>query len=167
MNHLESLAREWLEWNGHIVRTNIMVGKRAAGGHEMEVDVVAYDPKDGIIKHYELSLDAQSWDKRRPRFEKKFQSARRYMFDEIFPFLPADTQIQQFAVLPSDGQKEIAGGQVISVDDFVAAIAREVMAVKKASRAAIHEQYPLLRQTQFLLCGYHKAPDFTSKHDCA
>lgn len=165
MNHLESLAREWLEWNGHIVRVNIMVGKRPAGGHEMEVDVVAYDPEGEAIKHYELSLDAQSWDKRRQRFEKKFQAARRYMFEEIFPFLSTDTPIHQFAVLPNDGQKEIAGGQVISVDDFVAAIAREVMAEKKASKAAIHEQYPLLRQTQFLLCGYNRTPDLTLKPD--
>ncbi|MGY3807650.1 hypothetical protein ACWNG8_11250 [Aeromonas veronii] len=167
MNHLESLAREWLEWNGHIVRANVMVGKRPAGGYEMEVDVVAYDPKGGSIKHYELSLDAQSWDKRRLRFEKKFQAARRYMFDEIFPFLPTDTPIHQFAVLPNNGQKEISGGQVISVDDFVGMIARDVMTQKKAALAAIHEQFPLLRQTQFLLCGYHKVPDLTPKPDCA
>ncbi|HDO1316300.1 hypothetical protein [Aeromonas veronii] len=166
MNHLESLAREWLEWNGNLVRANIMVGKRPAGGHEMEVDVVAYDPKAGVIKHYELSLDAQSWEKRRIRFEKKFHAARRYMFDEIFPFLPEGTPIQQFAVLPNNGQAEIAGGKVISVDDFVGIIAREVMAERKASRAAIHEQYPLLRQTQFLLCGYNKAPDLTIKPEC-
>ncbi|WP_421233296.1 hypothetical protein [Aeromonas jandaei] len=89
------------------------------------------------------------------------------MFDEIFPFLPTDTPIHQFAVLPNNGKKEISGGQVISVDDFVGMIAREVMTQKKASQAAIHEQFPLLRQTQFLLCGYHKAPDLITKHYCA
>jgi hypothetical protein len=158
MNHLEALAREWLEWTGHVVRANVRVGKRLAGGHDMEVDVVAYSPADGIIRHYELSLDAHTWEKRGRRFEKKFRLARLYMFSELFPFLPESTPIEQYAVLPSRNDTGLAGVRVICVDDFTALIAQDVVREGIAARAAISEQYPLLRHTQFLLCGYKKKP---------
>ncbi|WP_186149175.1 hypothetical protein [Burkholderia gladioli] len=159
MNHLEALAKEWLDWTGHIVRANVRVGKRLAGGHDMEVDVVGYSPNDGIIRHYELSLDAHTWEKRELRFEKKFRLARLYMFSELFPFLSESTPIEQYAVLPSSNAAGLAGAHVVCVDDFMALIARDVMAEGMAARAAISEQYPLLRHTQLLLCGYRKKPN--------
>jgi Holliday junction resolvase-like predicted endonuclease len=44
-NFLEELVAEWLEYKGYIVKRNERVGRRAAGGHEGELDVVAFNPK--------------------------------------------------------------------------------------------------------------------------
>ncbi|WP_205169159.1 hypothetical protein [Burkholderia sp. LMG 13014] len=124
----------------------------------MEVDVVAYAPLEGEIRHYELSLDSHTWDKRLHRFEKKFRLARQYMFSELFPFLPPHTPINHFAVLPANRLDGLAGAEVISVDDFTSRVAHDAVQEGLAARAAISEQYPLLRHTQFLLCGYRKRP---------
>ena len=35
-NYLERLLAEWYEYKGYFVRRNVMVGKRAKGGHECE-----------------------------------------------------------------------------------------------------------------------------------
>lgn len=81
------------------------------------------------------------------------------MFSELFPFLSESTPIEQYAVLPSSNAVGLAGAHVVCVDDFIALIARDVMAEGMAVRAAISEQYPLLRHTQLLLCGYRKKPN--------
>jgi hypothetical protein len=64
-------------------------------------------------------------------------------------------------VLPSRKDAGLAGVRVICVDDFTALIAQDVVREGIAARAAISEQYPLLRRTQFLLCGYKKKPIVT------
>ena len=40
-NFLEQLVAEFYEYKGYFVRRNILVGKRAKGGYECELDVVA------------------------------------------------------------------------------------------------------------------------------
>jgi hypothetical protein len=70
MNFLESLAAEWYEYTGHFVRTNVRTGKRAGGGWDGELDVLAYDPVSKTLKHVELSSDALSWEKRKERFSR-------------------------------------------------------------------------------------------------
>ena len=44
MNFLEQLVAEWYEFNGYFVRRNVKVGPRAKGGHDGELDVVAFHP---------------------------------------------------------------------------------------------------------------------------
>ena len=41
-NFLEQLVREWYEYQGYFVRQNVNVGKRAKGGYECELDIVAF-----------------------------------------------------------------------------------------------------------------------------
>ena len=51
-NYLEQLVAEWLEYQGYFVRRNVLVGKRAAGGYECELDVVAFNPicqRDNVV----------------------------------------------------------------------------------------------------------------------
>jgi hypothetical protein len=58
MNHLESLVKEYLEWQNYFVTSNVKVGKRKAGGWAMELDLIGFNPKTNHIVHYEPSLDA-------------------------------------------------------------------------------------------------------------
>jgi hypothetical protein len=64
MNHLEELTKQWLEYNGYFCRTTVRVAKRAKGGWDGELDVVAFHPDRDHFLHVECSLDAWSWDKR-------------------------------------------------------------------------------------------------------
>jgi hypothetical protein len=101
MSHLEALVAEYLDWQGYLVRRNIKVGRLGHGGWEMELDIVGYHPKSGALVHYEPSIDAFSWAKREARYRKKFDAGRKYIFSEIFSWLPTSTRLQQFAVLVS------------------------------------------------------------------
>lgn len=155
-NHLESIISEYLQWKGYLVTSNRKVGKLAHGGWEMELDVVGFNPETNHLVHYEPSIDANSWIERERRFKKKFESARKYIFSEVFPWLPGDTPIEQFAVLTShpEGRDQLSGGSILSIDELVAHIAGEIFEQGPLRRKAISEQFPHLRTVQLLLNGY-------------
>lgn len=159
MVHLETLIAEYLEWQGYLIKKNTKVGRLAHGGWEMELDVIGYHPQEGHLVHYEPSIDALSWAKREARYQKKFRAAKDYLFKVIFPWLPKDTPIDQVAVFISHpkGRDTIAGGRILSVDELMAEIRREVVGCGPMYRNAISENYPLLRTLQMTHCGYHKA----------
>jgi hypothetical protein len=94
MSHLEELLAEYYEWLGHVVKCNAQVGKLAHGGWEMELDVVAYEPRANHLLHLEPSLDADSWEKREKRFVKKFQAGQKYILRDLFPWLPPTTPLK-------------------------------------------------------------------------
>ena len=158
MTHLEELLVEYYEWLGYVVKCGALVGRRPQGGWDMELDVVAYDPRAGRVLHVEPSLDAQSWAKREERFLKKFEAGRRYILRDMFPWLPADTPIEQRAIFvsASDGRRTLAGAEVRTVDETIAEIRDAVACRGVASKAAISEHYPLLRTIQFVVCGYYR-----------
>jgi hypothetical protein len=157
MSHLENLLIEYYGWRGCVVRHNQKVGLRERGGWEMELDVIAYDVKEKKIFHLEPSLDAFSWAKREARFTKKFEAGRKYIPLDVFPWVPPDVKIEQVAILISAGstRRSLAGAEVVTVDEMVARIREDVRARGIASRAAISEQYPLLRMIQFVVSGYY------------
>lgn len=158
MSHLEELLAEYYEWQGHVVKCYAQVGKRPLGGWEMELDVVAYDPRANRVLHIEPSLDANSWDVRESRFAKKFEAGRKYIFTDLFPWLPPVTPLSQRAILVSAGspRRTLAGAEVQTVDELVAEVRGAVAARGVVSRAAIPEHYPLLRTIQFVVCGYYR-----------
>ena len=159
MRHLESLIAEYLEWQGFLVKRNLKIGRRERGGWEMELDVVGLNPKTKTIVHYEPSIDAQTWDKRLVRYEKKFQIARKYMFKEVFDWLPETTRIEQIAVFYNHprGRDTIAGAKIMSIDELMAEIRDEVCKRGPMISNAISEQYPLLRTIQMSHVGYSRA----------
>ena len=110
-NHLESLVAEWYEFQGYFVRRNVQVGKREKGGYECALDIVGFHPERGLLVQVEPSLDAQSWDKRRDRYQKKFDAGRRFI-PSLFPGLDISSNPQQIAlfVYGGRGTGEIAGG---------------------------------------------------------
>jgi hypothetical protein len=156
MRHLESLIAEYLEWQGFLIRRNLKVGRRDKGGWEMELDVVGYHPEQNRIVHYEPSIDALTWANREPSYEKKFAIGRKYMFTEVFKWLPNKTRIEQIAVFYNHpkGRDKIAGASIMSIDELMAEIKSKVTACGPMIKNAISEQYPLLRTIQMSQVGY-------------
>ena len=122
----------------------------------MELDVVGYNPHTGDLVHYEPSIDAHNWEVREARFKKKFESAKKYIFSEVFSWLPATTSLRQVAVLINHPKERntLAGGLIVSIDELLADIRREVIAQGPTGKNAIPELYPLLRTLQLSHCGY-------------
>lgn len=158
MTHLEELLAEYYEWLGHFVKCNVLVGKRARGGWEMELDVVTYDPRTNQILHIEPSLDAHSWEKREQRFKKKFDAGRKYILRDLFPWLPATTPLKQRAILvgAAPSRRILAGAEVSTVDELINEISKEVSSRGIMAKAAVSERYPLLRTIQFVVSGYYR-----------
>lgn len=150
MNHLEQLVAEWYEYSGYFVRRNVMVGPREKGGYEGELDVVAFNPQQRHLVHVEPSMDAHTWEKRKARFSKKFESGRRFI-PPLFAGIAIPDQIDQIALLgfgTNTNVKELGGGRVATVGEFLEEIVND-LGDKKISRAAVPEQFSLLRTIQY------------------
>ncbi|HEX2897079.1 MAG TPA: hypothetical protein VHP63_03410 [candidate division Zixibacteria bacterium] len=158
MNHLENLISEFYDWKGYLVKRNVKVGRRAKGGWEMELDVVAYHPHNNHLIHLEASLDANTWEKRESRFEKKFAAAKKYIFKEVFTWLDNSTPIEQVAILSEHpkSRDKLAGRQLKSADELMSEIKSEIKKRGTMFKSAIPELYPLLRTLQLSHCGYHR-----------
>lgn len=158
MSHFEDLLAEYYDWRGYLVKRNVKVGKLSHGGWEMELDVVAFNPHSNHLLHAEPSIDGHSWETREKRFTKKFSSARKYIFSEVFTWLDPSTPIEQIAVLISHpkGRDTLAGGRIISIDEFISQIRDEIQSCGIVARNAIPEQYPLLRTVQLFENGYFR-----------
>ncbi len=79
INFLEQLVAEWYEYRGFFVRRNVNVGKRTAGGHEGELDVVAFHPVKKLLVQIETSMDAESWAQREQKFKRKFTTGKKHI----------------------------------------------------------------------------------------
>jgi hypothetical protein len=161
MTHLEQLIAEYYDWKGFLVKQNVKVGRRNAGGWDMELDVVAYHPHDARLVHVEASLDAHSWERREERYVKKFSIGEKYILKEVFTWLPPGTLIERIAIFPSApaNRTQIAGAQLQSIDGFVKEVRGAILDGKVMAKEAIPEQYPLLRTMQLTLLGYYRRLD--------
>jgi len=160
-NHLEQMVAEWLEYKGYFVRRNVKVGKLTRGGHEGELDIVAYHPLENRLIQIEPSIDPHTWAKREERFQKKFDAGRKYIIAEIFPWLPHNKTFEQWAVVWGSDSKHrtLGGGKVVPIWNLIGLIANDVKAVRKG--LAIPEQFPLLRTMQYTLRWAHATPEGT------
>jgi hypothetical protein len=151
INFLEELVAEWHEYKGYIVKRNERVGRRAKGGHEGELDVVAFNPVTSHLVHVETSTDAESWANREKRFAKKFASGARHI-NALFKGLPLPGQVEKKVILAFGSDKNhkvVGGGQVVLVEDYVIEILRELKGVSFLSKA-VPEKYPILRVLQMI-----------------
>jgi hypothetical protein len=159
MNHLEELVSEYFEWKDYFVKKNINVGKRTAGGYEMELDLIAYNPHENHLIHIETSLDAYSWQIREERYAKKFSIGRKYIFDEVFPWLDRNIVIDELIIGINKTQDgKLNGVNITTVDDYMSKIIKDVKDMGKAAKNAIPQKYPMLRTIQFCFCGYYTKP---------
>lgn len=156
MNHLEKLTRQYYDWKGYLVKGNVKVERLARGGWGGELDIVAYHPQTKHLVHIEPSIDAHSWTKREERFEKKFRFGREYIYKDVFPWLSKDTPLEQIAILITSSRKELCGGKIISIDEFIKQIKTEISTLGVMAKNAIPEEYDLLRTIQLVTSGYYK-----------
>ena len=150
-NYLEQLAAEWYEYRDYLVKRNIKVGKRPAGGYEGELDIVAFNPATKHLVHIEPSMDADSWSKREKKFSKKFNLGRKYI-PTLFKGLDLPSSIEQIALLGFAGKKHretVGGGKVIVTSELL----RQIIFVIRdtsVSYSAIPEHFPILRTLQIV-----------------
>ena len=150
-NYLEQLIAEWYEFQGYFVRQNIYVGKRAKGGYECELDIVALNPEKKHLVHVEPSMDADSWAERERRFARKFRAGRKHI-PALFKGLDVPGQIEQIAVLvfaSKRNREKVGGGQLLLVSELLGQIFRELKDRRLESRA-VPENLPILRSFQLV-----------------
>ncbi len=151
-NFLEQLVAEWYEYRGYFVRRNVPAGKRARGGNECELDIVAFDPVGRHLVHIEPSMDAESWEKRERQFKKKFDAGLKYI-PGLFPSLDLPEKIEQiaiFAFASRTNHPTLAGRKVLLVSDLMRDI-MEYLGDKKLTSSAVPEHHPILRTLQFVV----------------
>jgi len=154
MNHLEALVAEWLNYNQYFVRSAVKVGKRAKGGWDGELDVVAFHPKRRHFLHVECSVDAHNWDKREMRFQKKFSAGMRHARD-LFLGMKLPTKLDQVIVhgyaSAAEKHRTLGGGRLITSGELTA----EIMDGLPANMwsMAVPEQFSLMRTLQIAKMG--------------
>ena len=151
-NFLEQLVAEWYEYKGYFVRRNVPVGRRARGGYESELDVVAFNPSLRHMVHIEPSLDAESWEKRERLFKKKFDAGRKYIPD-LFDGYDLPNDIEQIAILvfaSRSNHPALGGGKVLLISDLMRQI-MEDLGDKKALSNMVAEHHTILRTLQFVI----------------
>jgi hypothetical protein len=149
-NFLEQLVAEWYEYQGYFLRRNVPVGRRAKGGWDCELDVVAFHPKRRHLVHLEPSMDAVSWDKREQKYSKKFRAGLQHI-PSLFEGLDIPEDIEQIAIFAFAGTKRrsIGGGRVLLVKELMKEIFSALRKTHLASNA-IPEHLPILRSLQFV-----------------
>jgi len=154
MNHLEQLVAEWLQYRDYFVRVSVPVGKRALGGFEGELDVVAINLTDKHLLHVECSLDALSAAKREERFKAKFERGKRFIWTEVFRGLaiPEDVELEQVLILQfaSGRERKIGGARLVTVREFIREINAGLADTSPQSKA-VPSNLPLLRTLQLAL----------------
>lgn len=154
MNFLEQLVAEWYEYQGYFVRRNALVGRRANGGWDCELDVVAFHPGRKHLIHVEPSMDTYSWAQREKRYSVKFLAGRKHI-PKMFEGLKIPKCIQQVALFGYGSKKNhptLCGAEVWLVSDLLSEIT-DALRPKKVANAAVSEQFPILRTIQFM-CHY-------------
>ncbi|MBP2311487.1 hypothetical protein [Azospirillum soli] len=158
-NFLETLVAEWFEFSGYFVRRNVLVGPRPNGGHDCELDVVAYHPGKRRLVHVEPSMDSNSWAKREERYAKKFEAGRRHI-PRLFAGMDLPEDIEQVALLvygSTANRRTIGGGRIVPMVEFMAEI-RIALSGRAIEHAAVPEVFPTIRALQFAAHYWNVAP---------
>lgn len=149
MTHLEQLVAEWLQYKGYFVRTSVLVGPRAKGGHEGELDVVGFNTTNKHLIHVECSADGNSWAVRQRRFAAKFVRGKLYVRKQ-FAGMELPQTIDHVAVLQFVGGNapdQLGGGRIISTKQLIREIFDGLKGKRPAS-GAVPSTFPLLRTLQ-------------------
>jgi len=152
MNFLEQLVAEWYEYSGYFVRTNVRARKRSRGGWEAELDVLAFLPSENKLIHIEASGDAESWQKRKQSFLKKFV-LNKSEYEGL-----VKTQISTLCKVAVVGwsrksKSDLNWGKdikVLLIPNFLEQIVTELCKHDLMSEL-VPEGYPILRTIQMLL----------------
>jgi hypothetical protein len=113
--------------------------------------VVAFNPAIAHLLHIETTMDAQGWDERTRRYEKKFEVGRKFI-PALFRGFELPPQIDQIVVLGFGGKGErthLAGGRIVLISEFLSEILLELEQISMHTKA-VPEQYALLRTLHFV-----------------
>lgn len=148
MNHLEEIVREYYEYNGYFVKTNIKFKKLVTGGYTGEADVIAYNPKEEKLIHIECSKAAISNKKLESQALKKFpgyldyQSELKLEIKEKYKiFIVGQFYTSKQELMPK-------GVQHKSVKQFMKEVYDSI--TEDFMHNAVPEVYPLLRTIQLV-----------------
>ena len=153
MNFLEQLVAEWYEYEKYFVRSNVRSRKRAKGGFDVELDVLAYDLPNNTLLHVETSGDADSWAERKHRFLTKKFILTRKEYESIIGCKV--NKIRKIAIVgyARSTKTNLNWGQdieVVFIPDFMKQIAEKLRSQHPAHEA-VPEGFPLLRAMQTVL----------------
>jgi len=159
MNFIEELIAEWYEYKGYFVRRNVRVGKRVRGGHDGELDIVAFNPITKHLIHIEPSADTDSWEQRERRYRKKFDLGKTHI-PKLFEGFKIPKVIEQHAVFMwgSKTQEKLGGGHVHLLIDYFKEIKRE-LSNKRTSQEIVPENLPLIRTLHLYIDNMKKIDD--------
>ncbi len=164
-NHLEQLVAEWYEFQGYFVRRNVQVGRGLRGGHEGELDVVAFHPTKNHLVHIEASGDA-NFAAREAKFRKKFEVGRKPIPD-LFRGFKLPQKIDQIGLfLAGKNRGTIGGGQMKLVSELI----REILIELKQNHPpmsckVVPEGFPLLRTLQLVTEYSNRIVDVLNAQD--
>lgn len=153
MNFLEQLTSEWYAYQGYFVRTNVKMNKRAKGGWDNELDVLAFSARTGELIHIESTWDAEPWSKRKARFlTKKFVYSRSQYKDIVGANI---SKLRKIALvgLGRSAKSDLnwgSGVEVMLIPSFIARIAKE-LEKKDPLKDIVPEGFPRLRAMQLAL----------------
>ena len=151
MNYLEQLAVEWYSFQGYFVRSNVRARKRARGGWDAELDVLAYEPKGQRLLHVELSGDSNPWQVRKSRFLTKKFIFTRAEYEDLLGF---EIQTLERIAVVGYSRTSVAdrkwgdGIRVVLVPEFLQVIADHIGKLGGPMRNVIPEGFPILRTVQ-------------------
>jgi len=153
MNFLEQLVAEWYEYEGYFVQSNVRARKRAEGGWDAELDVLAYDPSNLTLLHVETSGDADSWAERKRRFLTKKFILKREEYEAILGCKVS--KIRKIAVVgyARSTKADLNWGQdieVVLIPDLMTQIAEKLHS-QHPMQEAVPEGFPILRAVQTVL----------------
>lgn len=153
MTFLEQLVAEWYEYDGCFVRSNVRARKRAKGGFDVELDVLAYDLPSNTLLHVETSGDADSWEERKRRFLTKKFILKRKEYEAIIGCKV--NKITKIAIVgyTRSTKTNLNWGQdieVVLIPDFMKQIAERLRS-QHPTHEAVPEGFPLLRAMQTVL----------------
>jgi len=146
MNFLEELAKEWYEYQGFWVRTNVKVDHQ-------EMDVLAYNGETRQLVHIETGKDALSWAEFERRLRKKFsftheryEDVLRSRISKVVKIAVAGWAVKSQRVWKT----RVDDIEVVRLREFVARIASELAGKIEPAQKWIPESYPLLHTIQWL-----------------
>ena len=153
MTFLEQLVAEWYEYEGCFVRSNVRARKRAKGGWDVELDVLAYDPSNNTLLHVETSGGADSWAERKRKFLTKKFILTREEYEAIIG--RKVNKIRKIAIVAyaRSTKANLNWGQnieVVLIPDFMKQIAEKLRS-QHPMHEAVPEGFPILRAVQTVL----------------
>jgi len=153
MTFLEQLVAEWYEYEKYFVRSNVRARKRAKGGFDVELDVLAYDLPNNALLHVETSGDADSWAERKRRFLTKKFILTKKEYEAIIGCKV--NKIRKIAIVgyARSTKANLNWGQdieVVLIPELMTQIAEKLRSQHPAHEA-VPEGFPILRAVQTVL----------------